>query len=204
MGGMPISRGSRFGGEGPRVGGVAASDTPDDPAVEGRVSEPSMGDGGSRFGVGFLRVGTPSGHVHCARYVRGGLAGEVAHGVHVPRAGRGCSADRWASSRRTGGGSQACSGGRLRNRTHLDLLATACEAARLAAGVLGSLALGGGVLLLLSHRVGASGDDVHVGGAGVHAGVVVRVRNIVMGGGGTGARMTVRHAWRTLLGRGTH
>lgn len=57
------------------MGGVAASDTPDDPAVEGRVSEPSMGDGGSRFGVGFLRVGTPSGHVHWTRYVRGGSRG---------------------------------------------------------------------------------------------------------------------------------
>lgn len=44
------------------------------------------------------------------------------------------------------------------------------------------------MLLLLPHGVGAGRDDVHVGGARVHAGVVVRVRNIVMGGGGTGAR----------------
>ena len=65
MGGIPISTGSpRRGGVGPRVGGV--SDTPDEPAVYGRVSEPSMGEGGSRRGVGFLRVGTPSGQVHCA------------------------------------------------------------------------------------------------------------------------------------------
>ena len=40
------------------------SDTPEEPAVEGRVSMPSMGDGGSLLGVGFLRVGTPSGQVH--------------------------------------------------------------------------------------------------------------------------------------------
>ena len=54
---------------GPRVGGVAMSDTPEEPAVEGRVSMPSMGDGGSLLGVGFLRVGTPSGQVHRTRRV---------------------------------------------------------------------------------------------------------------------------------------
>ncbi len=67
MGGMPISIGSpRREGLGPRVGGVADSDTPEDPAVEGRVSKLSTGDGGSLLGVGFLRVGTPSGQVHWA------------------------------------------------------------------------------------------------------------------------------------------
>lgn len=76
-----------------------------------------------------------------------------------------------------------------RDATHLDLLATACEAAGLAAGVLGPLALGGGVLLLLSHGAGAGGDDVHVRRACVHLGGIVRVRDVVVGGGGgTGGR----------------
>ena len=70
MGGMPISTVSpRRGGVGPRVGGVAASEIPDEPAVEGRVSRPSTGEGGSLLGAGFLRVGTPSGQVHWTRRV---------------------------------------------------------------------------------------------------------------------------------------
>ena len=52
------------GGVGPRVGGEAASETPEEPAVEGRVSALSTGEGGVLRGAGFLRVGTPSGQVH--------------------------------------------------------------------------------------------------------------------------------------------
>ena len=47
------------------MGGDAASERPDDPAVEGRVSALSTGEGGVLRGAGFLRVGTPSGQVHC-------------------------------------------------------------------------------------------------------------------------------------------
>lgn len=50
------------------MGGEAASERPDgadDPAVEGRVSALSTGEGGDLRGAGFLRVGTPSGQVHC-------------------------------------------------------------------------------------------------------------------------------------------
>ena len=65
MGGIPMSTGSlRLGGVGPRVGGEAASETPEEPAVEGRVSALSTGEGGVLRGAGFLRVGTPSGQVH--------------------------------------------------------------------------------------------------------------------------------------------
>ncbi len=70
-GGNPISAGSRRGGVWFRVGGVDASDTPDEPAVEGLVSiiGDSIGvdgwdDDWSLRGAGFFRVGTPSGHVH--------------------------------------------------------------------------------------------------------------------------------------------
>lgn len=61
-GGIPISAGIKSGGVWLRVGGVEPSDTPEDPAVEGRPSNPST--------VGFrddvlFELETPSGHVHC-------------------------------------------------------------------------------------------------------------------------------------------
>lgn len=49
--------------------GVDASDTPDEPAVDGRVSRP-VSDAESRFCAGFFRDGTPSGQVHCRIAVR--------------------------------------------------------------------------------------------------------------------------------------
>lgn len=55
--------GSRLGGVSCLAGGVEVSDTPDDPAVDGLVSNP-VSTAGSLRGAGFLRAGTPSGHVH--------------------------------------------------------------------------------------------------------------------------------------------
>lgn len=48
---------ARRGGVLSRVGGVELSESPDEPAVEGRVS-------GTSFFADFFRAGTPSGHVH--------------------------------------------------------------------------------------------------------------------------------------------
>lgn len=61
------------------------------------------------------------------------------------------------------------------HRAHLDLLGATSETAGLAASVLGTLALGGGVL---AH--GVRGDYVHVRRAR-HLGVV-GIRDVVMGG----------------------
>ena len=46
-----------------RVGGVEASDIPEDPAVEGLSP-------GSFLGADFFLAGTPSGHVHYTTEVR--------------------------------------------------------------------------------------------------------------------------------------
>ena len=74
------------------------------------------------------------------------------------------------------------------HNTHLDLLGTTCQTARLAAGVLGTLALGSGVL---THGVG--GNDVHMGCAGVHLGRVVGIRDVVVGwSSGAGRRVSRR------------
>ena len=56
-----MSAGIKSGGVGLRVGGVEQSDIPEDPAVEGRPSNPSMV--GFRVDVLF-ELGTVSGHVH--------------------------------------------------------------------------------------------------------------------------------------------
>lgn len=64
------------------------------------------------------------------------------------------------------------------SHAHLDLLAATGQTARFAARVLGPLALRRGVL---THSSG--GDYMHVGGACVHLGRVVGVRDIVVGGG---------------------
>ena len=56
-GGNPTSNTVFFGGVRSRVGGVEPSDIPEEPAVLGRSLS-------SFFGAGFLRGGTPSGHVH--------------------------------------------------------------------------------------------------------------------------------------------
>ena len=58
-GGRPSSGRSRLGGVLSRVGGVEASDNPEDPAVEGRFSRAS-----TFFGAFFFLCGTPSGQVH--------------------------------------------------------------------------------------------------------------------------------------------
>jgi hypothetical protein len=55
-----------LGGECSRVGGVDASDSPDEPAVDGRAST----EGASFFTFDFLRAGTPSGQVHCKEQKR--------------------------------------------------------------------------------------------------------------------------------------
>ena len=172
--------GSRFGGDGPRVGGVAASDMPEDPAVDGRDSSiPSIGDGGSRFDVGFLRVGTPSGQVHYERVTSDMCWGATSAETDIPRAGHGCSACTWASFRRTA--SRLGTRARAETRpTHLDLLATARKASRFAAGILGTLALGTGIL----SQGGSGCNYVHVRSVRMHLGGVIRVRDIVMGGGG--------------------
>lgn len=55
---MFMFRCGRLGGVCSLVGGVDASESPEDPAVEGLPSiEPFLA-------VPFLRTGTPSGHVH--------------------------------------------------------------------------------------------------------------------------------------------
>jgi len=57
----PMSVLDRLGGVCSRVGGVDASDRPEEPAVEGLPSTESF------LTTGFFRAGTPSGHVHCAQ-----------------------------------------------------------------------------------------------------------------------------------------
>lgn len=53
----------RLGGECSRVEGAEPSDNPDESAVEGRASASTE----SFLEAGFLRVGTPSGQVHCGQ-----------------------------------------------------------------------------------------------------------------------------------------
>ena len=62
---------------------------------------------------------------------------------------------------------------------HLDLLGATSEASGLASGVLWTFALGRRVL---TH--GRGSDYMHVGGAGMHLGRVVGIRDIVVGRGG--------------------
>lgn len=62
---MPRSGLARLGGVCSLVGGVDASDSPDEPAVEGLPSTESF------LTADFFLAGTPSGHVHCTKKLLG-------------------------------------------------------------------------------------------------------------------------------------
>jgi hypothetical protein len=88
------------GGEWPRVEvGDEDSETPGDvvdDAVEGTPSDESFKDDAR------LRVGAPSGQVHCEWQGNLSAARRVDNGCDVRLAGHGCSACSWVLSRRTG------------------------------------------------------------------------------------------------------
>lgn len=149
----------------PRLDGVDASDTPDEPAVDGRVSRPvSAAD--SRFCVGLLRDGTPSGHVHCGEIVfrywtvwrryDAYLALSVSTAQTV---GLRLVALRTVSQFRLSYATD--------ESTHLDLFRSTRQAARFAARILGALPLGSGHCVMSS----GWGDNVHMAGA-VRLGVI--------------------------------
>ena len=117
--------------------GAEPSDNPDESAVEGRASASTE----SFLEVGFLRVGTPSGQVHCGQDgVREIFEGENYFYAHL--ADHGSSGHIWASIRHTACGLEL-GRGEIDCQAHLDLLNPAGQTTCLASRVFWPLALAG-------------------------------------------------------------
>lgn len=122
----------RLGGVCSRVGGVDASDRPEDPAVEGLPSPESF------LTTDFFRAGTPSGHVHYRK--------SVSENIMMGEKRR---TSRWPCVQRIQFGfvSSHCmailsgSSRAMVRRTDLDFFDPTGHAPRLATGIFGALAL---------------------------------------------------------------